>query len=70
MSRSCFIFSVGLEQADNTDSAGKEEIQLWPKRKKLKRWNRVKEKGERGLMTRKKPKVGKSLSYMYGWCAC
>ena len=48
----------------------KEEIQLWPKTKKLKRWNRVKEKGERGLMTRKKPKVGKSLSYMYGWCAC
>ena len=43
-SGSCFIFRVGLEQADNTDSAGKEEIQLWPKKKR--RWKSVKEKGE------------------------
>ena len=32
-SGSRFIFRAGLEQADNTDSPGKGEIQLWPKRK-------------------------------------
>lgn len=69
-SGSCFIFRVGLEQADNTDSAGKEEIQLWPKKKR--RWNQWKKKvsrsSRRRLMTQKKEKEGKRQVHVWSSC--